>query len=299
MKKAICNKCNKLIRVDEKQMLVECPECHEQINSEETIKQYNRTVNLYKKRAELAFLGSTDYPKAFDYYSKLLGYAENALTVLTAISLAKLYCSNLHNVTIKEATDILIKGSDKVEINNDNVKLLSEFLKKFKEDSLLIIKSLSNYKSKSKYSYNLYLKAVNEYIYYLNAYLDIYNSLDKLNKYFVENKEMIDEAIKSANDLLNEKVNIKNNSETKIEYFNNKHKPVIDIFPNYKLIYKIRMCLYGSMGVGFILAIVGLIMLSTNKGLASSLIAGIGLAIFIGSYFAGHYLRRKTYHTTW
>jgi len=301
MRKAICPKCNKLINVDEKMGLIECPECHEQIITTEGIKLYNRTVNLYKKKAEVAFLGSTEYEKAYENYSKLLSLADNVLTLLTATSLSRLYCSNLHNIYIKEATDLLLKGSDKVEINNDNVALLSEFLKKFKEDCLTIINSTARYKKDSKYSLNIYLKAVNEYIYFLKAYLDIYNSLDKLNNKFIENNIVINNELESANKLLKEKIIVNNTSESKQIYKDQKGKEIIDIFPNKKKIYSIRMCLYGSMGLGFITAIVGLILVSTNQDnkLVSGLIAAIGLALFIGSYFIGNALRRKNYGTTY
>lgn len=301
MRKAICPKCEKLINIDENAGLIECPECHQQIIGMEAIKHFNRLANVYKRNAEVAFLGSTQYQKAYDNYSKLLTLAPNILNVLTGTSLSRLYCSDLHNIYIKEATDILLKGSDNVEIGEDNAKLLSEFLKKFKEDCLLIISSTSKYKSESKYSYNIYIKAINEFIYYLNAYLDIYNSLNKFNSHFSETKDSINKELESAKKLLNEKVIIKNNSESKQEYKDEKNKPVINIFPNKKKIYIMRMCLYGTMGLGFISAIVGLILLSTNQNdkIIPSLVAALGLGIFIGSYFVGNYLRRKNYNTTY
>jgi len=300
MQKGICPKCNKLIHLDESQPMNECSECHQQIATIDSIKSYNRSVNFLKRKAEMAFLGSTEYKKSYEYYSKLLELVDNALTVLTATSLSKLYCSNLHNVHIKEATDILLKGSDKVEINNNNAKLLSEFLKKFKEDCLLIISSLSKYKSESKYSYNIYVKAVNEYLYYLNAYLEIYNAMDKLNSSFVENKDAINKEIESAKKLLKEKIKVNNDIETKQVYKNEKGKEIIDIFPNKKKIHNIRMSLYGCMGIGFITAIVGLILISTSSNkLAPSLVASGGLGIFIASYFIGNYLRRKHYGTSY
>lgn len=300
MQKGICPKCSKLIHVDESQPMNECSECHQQIATIDSIKSYNRNVNFLKRKAEMTFLGSTEYKKSYEYYSKLLELVDNALTVLTATSLSKLYCSNLHNIHIKEATDILLKGSDKVEINNDNAKLLSEFLKKFKEDCLLIISSLSKYKSESKYSYNIYVKAVNEYLYYLNAYLEIYNAMDKLNSSFVENKDAINKEIESAKKLLKEKIKVNNDTETKQVYKNDKGKEIIDIFPNKKKIHNIRMSLYGCMGIGFITAIVGLILISTSSNkLAPSLVASGGLGLFIASYFIGNYLRRKHYGTSY
>lgn len=297
MRKGLCSKCNHLISVDENVNPFECPECHQQINALDAIKNYNRTANTYKRKAELCFMGSTNYPKAFENYSKLLELADDMLTVLTATSLSKLYCSDLHNIYIKEATDILIKGSDKVEVNNDNVKILSEFLKKFRNDCLLIITAFSARKTTSRYALNLYTKSLNEYIYFLNSYMEIYTSLDKLNKYFAEGKDVIEEEIKKAQARLSEKVVVKNENDTKHDFYDLNNKVITEIFPNKKLIFKARMALYALMGVGFICCIVSLILLSTqeNKLVAGILIA-ISLALFIGGYFGGHYLKGKNYN---
>lgn len=297
MRKGICPKCNELIEVDENVNPYFCPKCHAQINSIDCIKTFNRTVNALKRKGEIAFAGSTEYQKAYEAYSNLLKLADDVLVVLTSTAISRLYCTDLHHIYIREATNILVNGSSKVEINNNNAKTLSEFLKKFREDCLLIITSFSTYKTQSKYALNLYHQALEEYIYFLNYYLDIYNAMDKLNKLFVEGSDVIKEEIKKAQEKLKEKVGVSNSSEAKHDFLDINNKVVTNIFPNKKNIFITRMILYGTMGIGFILSIIGLILLSTNENkTVAGIVLGIGLVMFVGSYFIGHNLKSKNYN---
>ncbi|MCQ2794089.1 MAG: hypothetical protein MJ207_01810 [Bacilli bacterium] len=298
MQKAICPKCQSVISIDEKMTAFTCPNCQEQVFTDSAIKHLAKTINAYKRRGEIALLGSSDYPKAFTLYSSLAKIVPEDLTVLLSVTISKLYCTNLHEIHIKEATDLLLKGSDKVEIGEKNASVLGEYLMRIREDINKAIEAFKLHANKSNYALNLYHTALKQYIDYLKADLSIYEALSKYRSSFLENDKVINEEIKRVNDLLKEKITVKNASNDKHDFYNAKGEVIVDIYPNTKKLYKIRMYLYGVVGLGVILSIIGLILLSVKdmNPLATYLVLGIGLTFFIGGYFVGHHLRSKNYH---
>ena len=159
MRRGICSRCNSLIELDEKESNFECPNCHERIFTDSAIKNYYRAVRTYDKKAEIALLGSTDYPLAFKNYSLLHELVEKDLGVLFNMAIAKLYCSNLHEIHLKEATDLILKGSDKVEIGQDNVKNLSDALIRVRKDAKKLVDAFKLVANESNYALNLYHQA--------------------------------------------------------------------------------------------------------------------------------------------
>lgn len=297
MSRGICSKCNSLIEIDPKESSLECPNCHEQIFTETAMKNFARAVTMYNKKGEVALLGSTNYPEAYKNYSQLLKLMEKDLGALINTTIARLYCSTLHEIHLKEATDILLNGSDKVEISQDNVAFLSDSLSRIRFDAKKLVDAFKQVKSESNYALNLYHQALNEYIYYLKAYLDIYDAMGELNKYFKESKELLNDEINESQKALNENVTIKNQISEKHDFYDTKHNVISDIYPNMKKMYKARMILYGVMGLGAILAIIGFIFLGMKMNpILTYLILGFGLAFFIGGYFIAHHLRSKNYH---
>lgn len=299
MQKAICPKCQSLIEIDETMTAFSCPNCHEQVFTDSAIKNLIRAVRVYKKKGETALLGSTNYKEAFKYYSLLYEIVPEDLETLMSLVVAKLYTSTLHEIHIKEATDILLKGSDLVEINPENVYNLSEALSKIRLDIKKIVESLKAVASVSNYALNLYRTALSEYQYYLEADLSIYQALDKLNKEFIEKDELLNKEIADVKARLNEKITVKDQSNTKHDFYDDKHNVITNVFPDMSKIYKTRMVLYGVMGVGALIAILGLVFLALKDKIHPAITyvtLGVGLVLFIGGYFVGHYLRSKNYH---
>lgn len=292
MRKAICPKCQKLIEVDETQPTFICPHCAANELSEAAMKDYYRTVNLCSRKAEIAVKASTDYIEAYKLYSKLNYLCDTDLNILMWTVLSRIYCSNLHEIYIKDATDILVKGSVKVEINKSNVLALGDSLNKIRLDIVKILEALAYRSLESTYGLNNYHKAINEYIYFLDTYNHIYDEMGELANAFKDNKEIINDELNRAKKLLEEKIEVKNNNDVKHDYYDNKGKVTIDIFPNMKKIYKIRMILTAVTIVGALTSFVGAILASTNvSGVAKIVTLSIGLPLFIGGYFVGHKLK--------
>lgn len=298
MSKGICPKCQSLLEVKQNDSAFICPNCHEQILTESAIKMYERAVITYSRKGEAALLGSSNYEAAYKNYVMLLRLKENDLNALYNVVISRLYCSTLHKIYIQEATDILLKGSDKVEIGQDNISNLSTYLKKIRTSAKMIVDELSKHASESKYALNMYHVALKEYLYYLNAYISIYNALDALNQYLEESKELINEEINKCNAELQKEIAVKIENDEKHPFYDQYKKEIISVFPDNNKKYKARIFFFVLMGIGFILSITGLIMLGTgfDNVLAKYLILAIGLLFFIGGYFVQHNLRAKIYH---
>ena len=293
MIKAICPKCNSLILVNEKDNQIKCPNCQEEIFVSSAAKLFEKAVLTSKRKAEMCLVNKSDYEAAFTHYSMFLKLCENSLVALSGATIAKLFCSNLHRVTIKDATDILLKGSDKITISEDNAHELSEFLQKMRIDAYSIVDAFKQYKEESNYAYNLYLQALNEYKYFLKAYIDIYKALDKYNKFFADKLEDLNDDVKKVDTLLKEKVNVKNPSKEKHDFIKD-NKVINDIFPSNYRMFKISIALYTAMFIGIVLAIVGIVLLSKDVNVAVKVILVVGgMALLIGGYFINHYLREK------
>jgi len=297
MVKGICPKCNSIIAIDPSSTNLECPNCHEHILTESAVKSFNRTYNVLKRKAELNMVNMTDYEAAYKNYKQLFAMENTILNNLCGVILSCLYCSNMHKITIREATNALLKGSENVTISKDNVTILSDFLTKVREDSKMIVNAFAAHKEESNYALRMYETAVNEYIYYLDGYIQIFNNLDKYNVYLKEGLELLNEELSGAKKMLTKKVKVKNDTNEPHKFVGLDGKEIIDIFPNKKKAYKITLALLSVVGIGAILSITGLI-LATNKSIPNAVkysVLGVGLVMFIGGYFLRHSIVDKNY----
>lgn len=298
MSKGICPKCQSLLTVNNNDSAFICPNCHEQILTTSAIKMYQRAIMAYSRKGEANLMGSSNYEAAYKNYVMLHRLKDDDLNVLYNVVISRIYCSTLHKLYIQEATDILLQGSDKVEIGQDNISSLSTYLTKIRTSSKLIVDELKKYASESQYALNMYHLAVKEYQYYVKAYLSIYEALDALNQYLEESKELLNEEINKAQIELDKKIEVKIASDEKHPFYDEFHKEINSVFPNNNKMYKTRIVFFALMGIGFVLSIIGLIMLGTgfDNVIAKYLILAIGLLLFIGGYFIQHNLRAKIYH---
>lgn len=295
MKKAICDKCNSLISIDESASITNCPHCKEQIFTDTVIKNYMRTLSNYRRRADIAFTNQADYQTAYKNYRSYYNLLDDNLAALVAVSIARIRCSTVNKITIKDAIDFLMEGSDKVEITFDNVSTLSESFAKMKKDARLIVDTFNEVKDLSNYSLSMYHDALEQYKYFLNCYLEIYQALDKFNKHLADNDVSLKEEINNVDRLLKEKVIVKDQSDKVHDFYNHKKQKVVEIFPAKKKFFRVHIALYIATGIGAIMSIIGLIFLSTLKDnpAATFSVLVIGLLLFFGGYFVNHYLTRK------
>lgn len=295
MRKAICDKCNSLIAVDESTPMTNCPNCKAQIFTDTVIKNYMRVLSNYRRKADIAFTNQADYQTAYKNYKLYYNLLEENLAALVAVPIARIRCSTVHKITIKEAIDFLMDGSSKVEITFDNVNTLSESLVKMKNDAKLIVDTFNEVKEQSNYALSMYHDALEQYKYFLTKYLEIYNGLDKFNKYLANNDTAIKEEINNVDRLLKEKVTVKDTNDKQHDFYNDKKVKVVEIFPAKKKFFRIHVALYVATGIGAIMSIIGLIFLSTLKDNVAATVSVlvIGLLLFFGGYFVNHYLTRK------
>lgn len=295
MKKGICDKCNSLISIDESAPMGNCPNCKAQIFTDTVIKNYMRVLSTYRRKADIAFTSQADYQAAYKNYKLYYNLLEENLAALVAVSIARIRCSTINNITIKEAIDFLIDGSDKVEITFENVNTLSDSLGKMKKDAKLIVDTFNEVKDLSNYSLKMYHDALEQYKYLLNKYLEIYEGLDKFNKHLGYNDITIKEEIADVDKMLKQNVTVKDTSDQPHDFYNAKHVKVVEIFPMKKTFFKIHIALYIATGIGAVMSIIGLIFLSTLKDNPAATISVlvIGLLFFFGGYFVNHYLTRK------
>lgn len=292
MKKAICSKCKSLIMVDQTVPTLKCPNCGEQILTETAIKYYYDTISAYRRKADIAFKQKADYETAFTSYDLLHQMVNDDLGILILLVLSKLRSSTMHSITIKEATDLLLKGSDTVEITYDNVNVLSDFFIRIREDAKIIVDAFKAQANKSQYALNQYHEALKQYEYYLKAYLDIYHALDKMNQYLKDSTELINDEIKATNSSLKEKITPEKSESTKHEFFDENGKFIDHIFKNKIKSFKLHLALYAVTGVGLILSILGLIFIATMRDNipATVITLCLGLPMLFGGYFINHYL---------
>ena len=195
MKKAICDKCNSLITIDESSPTTNCPKCKAQIFTDTVIKNYLKTISTYRRKADLAFTNLANYQEAYRNYKLYYNLLNDNLGALLAVGIARIRCSTVHKIFIHEAIDFVIDGSDKVEINYENVNVLNDSLTKMKSDAKLIVDTFNEVKSVSKYALKMYHEALEQYKYFLTKYLELYKGLDKFNKYLANNDVTINEEI--------------------------------------------------------------------------------------------------------
>ena len=295
MKKAICNKCNSLIVIDESDHITNCPNCKEQIFTIDVIKNFMKTVSTYRRKADLAFTSKGDYVEAYKNYKLYYRLMDDNLAALVAVAISLIRCSTVKKITIKEASDFVIDGSGKVEVTYDNVNTLSDSLEKMKKDAKLVVDTFSEVKNLSNYSLNLYHDALEQYKYFLNKYLEIYNGLDKFNKYLATTDIALKEEINGVNKLLKEKVEVKDSSDAPHDFYNAKKQKVVEVFPKKEKSFKIHILLYILTGIGAVLSIIGLVFVGTlkNNPAATYSTLVIGFLLFFGGYFVNHYLTRK------
>ncbi|MCQ2796528.1 MAG: hypothetical protein MJ213_04460 [Bacilli bacterium] len=296
MKKAICDKCNSLITIDESAPVTNCPHCKAQIFSDTVIKNYMRVLSNYRRRADIAFTNQADYQTAYKNYRSYYNLLDDNLAALVAVSIARIRCSTIHKITIKEAIDFLMDGSDKVEITSENVSTLSESFTKMKNDAKLIVDTFNEVKDLSNYSLNMYHDALEQYKYFLNKYLEIYQALNQFNKYLADNDVSLKEEIDNVDKLLKAKISVKDQNDKAHDFYNYKKQKVVEIFPAKKTFFRIHIALYIATGLGAVMSIIGLIFLSTLKDsnpAATFSVLVIGLLLFFGGYFVNHYITRK------
>ncbi|MCQ2792275.1 MAG: hypothetical protein MJ208_01995 [Bacilli bacterium] len=294
MRKAICHKCNSLIEIDESGSTTNCPNCKEQIFTDTVIKNYLKAVATYRRKADIAFSSQGDYPKAYKNYQQFYRLREDDLTALVSVAITQIRCSTINKITIKEATDFLLKGSDKIEINANNINILNDALTKMKNDAKRVVNTFNEVKDKSNYALSLYHEALKQYQYYLKAYLSIYNALNQFNQYLSMKKDDIDIEINDINKLLKEDVKVADSKKEAHDFYNDKNEKVTEIFPNKKKFFCVHIGLYVATGVGAILSILGLIFLSVKVNqIATLVILCVGLLSFFGGYFINHYLTGK------
>ncbi|MCQ2787170.1 MAG: hypothetical protein MJ199_02080 [Bacilli bacterium] len=295
MKKAICDKCNSLIEIDESAPVTNCPNCKAQIFTDTVVKSYMRTLSNYRRRADIAFTNQADYQTAYKNYHSYYKLLDDNLAALVAVSIARIRCSTVNKITIKEAIDFIMDGSEKVEITFENINTLSESFTKMKKDAKLIVDTFNEVKDLSNYSLNMYHDALEQYKYFLSCYLKIYQALDKFNKYLADNDTSINEEISNVDKLLKEKVSVKDQSDKPHDFYNHKKQKVVEIFPAKKTFFWIHIALYIATGIGAVMSIIGLVFLSTLKDnpAATFSVLVIGLLFFFGGYFVNHYLTRK------
>lgn len=295
MRKAICDKCNSLITIDESTPVGNCPNCKAQIFSDTVIKNYMRVLSNYRRKADIAFTNQADYQTAYKNYKLYYNLLEENLAALVAVSIARIRCSTINNITIKDAIDFLIDGSDKVEITFDNVNTLSDSLVKMKNDAKLVVDTFKEVRDLSNYSLKMYHEALEQYKYFLNKYLEIYNGLDKFNQYLANNDVTLKEEISGVDKLLKENITVKDQNDRPHDFYNDKKVKVVEIFPSKKHFFKIHIALYIVTGVGAIMSLIGFIFLWTmrDKQAVTLPVLIIGLLFFFGGYFINHYLTRK------
>ena len=295
MKKAICDKCNSVIIIDESDHITNCPNCKEQIFTIDAIKNFMKTVSNYRRKADLAFTSKGDYINAYRNYKSYYQLMDDNLAALMAVSISLIRCSTIKKITIKEASDFLLDGSDKVEVTYDNVNTLNDSLIKMKNDAKLVVDTFNEVKNLSNYSLNLYHEALEQYKYFLNKYLEIFKALDKFNQYLTDNETTLNEEISRVDQLLKEKVDVKNDSDAPHDFYNNKKQKVVEIFPKKEKSFKLRIFLYALTGIGAVLSIIGLVFVGTlkNNPAATYSTLVVGFLLFFGGYFVNHYLGRK------
>lgn len=295
MRKAICDKCNTLITIDESSPTTNCPNCKAQIFTDTVTKNYLRTLSNFRRKADIAFTSQADYQTAYKNYRSYYKLLDDNLAALVAVSIARIRCTTVKNITIKEAIDFLVDGSDKVEITFDNINTLSESFVKMKNDAKLIVDTFNEVKDLSNYSLNMYHDALEQYKYFLSKYLEIYQALTKFNQYLAEKDVSLKEEIKGIDKLLKEKITVKNQDDKPHDFYNAKKQKVFELFPPKKKFFRIHIMLYIATGIGAIMSIIGFIFLSTLKDnpAATFSVLVIGLLFFFGGYFVNHYLTRK------
>ena len=295
MKKAICDKCNSLISIDESAPTTNCPNCKAQIFTDTVRKNYLNALSNYRRKADLAFTSQADYVSAYKNYKLYYNLIDDNLAALVAVAIARIRCSTVSKIFIKEAIDFVIDGSEKVEITFENVNTLNDSLGKMKDDAKRIVDTFNEVKSLSNYALNMYHDALEQYKYFLNKYLEIYQGLDKFNQYLTYNEAKLKEEISGVNKLLKEKVEVKDNSDKPHDFYNAKKEKVVEIFPKKTKFFKIHIALYIVTAIGAIMSIIGFIFLWTmkNNPAATFSVLVIGLLFFFGGYFVNHYLTRK------
>lgn len=295
IQKALCDKCNTLFTVDSTSPTTNCPHCKAQVFTETVTKNYLRTLSTYRRKADIAFTSQADYQTAYKNYKAYYHLIDDNLAALMAVSIACIRCSTVNKITIKEAIDFLMDGSDKVEITFENVNTLSDSLQKMKKDAKRIVDSFNEVKNLSNYALNMYKDSLEQYKYFLNKYLDIYKGLDKFNQYLASNDVTIKEEIADIDKLLKEKVEVKDPSNQPHDFYNDKKEKVVEIFPMKKRFFQIHVLLYIATGIGAIMSLIGFIFLWTlkNNPVATFSVLSIGLIFFFGGYFTNHYITRK------
>lgn len=295
MRKAVCDKCNSLITIEESSPVTNCPHCKAQIFSDTVIKNYLRLLSIYRRKADIAFTNQADYQTAYKNYKLYYNLLDDNLAALVAVSIARIRCSTVKKITVKEAIDFLLDGSEKVEITYDNVATLSDSLTKMKNDAKLIVDTFNEVKSLSNYALSMYHDALEQYKYFLSKYLEIYNGLDKFNKNLAHNDITIKEEIKDVDRMLKEKVTVKDPNDKPHDFYNDKKVKVVEIFPMKKKFFMMHIILYVITGLGAIMSIIGFVFLSTLKDqpAVTFSILVIGLLFFFGGYFINHYITRK------
>ncbi len=295
MKKAICDKCNSLIEIDESNSMVNCPKCNEQLFTDSVIKNYYSHLSMYRHKADSAFVNLADYELAYKNYKLYYNLNDADLGALLAVSISLIRCSNFKKITIKDAIDFTIEGSEKVEITFDNVNTLNESLGKMKKDVKLIVDTFNEVKDESLYALNMYQEAIKQNIYFLKKLLEIYLGLDQFNKYLSFNESSLNGEINGLEKLLKEKINVKNNNNAPHDFYDKENKLITKIFVGKKKMFQIRKLLIVATVIGAILSVVGLILVPSLKEnpVASYVVLSIGLLFFFGGYFLNHYLTRK------
>ena len=184
MKKAICDKCNHLIEIDESQPMNNCPNCKEQIFTDTVVKNYQRQLSVYRHKADVAFTSKANYQNAYLNYKLFYSLNDDNLAALLSVSIARIRCSNFKKIFVKEAIDFLMDGSSKVEIGEENINVLSESLTRMKDDIKLIVDTFNHVKDLSNYSLSMYHDALEQNKYFLTKYLEIYNSYIDVIEFF-------------------------------------------------------------------------------------------------------------------
>lgn len=180
-KKIVCAVCGEIIDIDTDEETTYCPKCSKLINVAQGEKYLSMLVVRYFNFGNHYLNLTTEYDKAIESFKKVLEYDSTELESIHNLAISYLCSSTLRNSKIQDSLNVLKKYKDEISINNYNIDIVVDFLKRI---TALLDKykiTLENYLMSGTFFYEekgkqIYTQALKDILEYKTFLKDVYYS---------------------------------------------------------------------------------------------------------------------------